>query len=147
MATTTYSFRDVNGAIVPSSAAPFILQGGNLGVGQFVVSNDAEHTTHDVASDAAVMVSFIDNDTGALTIECQQTSLLDQYLVTTFNILKTLAQNGDSTAWAGTTIMMRNPQHTHTLKGVSFTKIPDRTYTAQGSKLTWKLMAAQVTTL
>lgn len=143
----TYSFRDVNGAIVPSNFPPFVLLGGNMGVGQFVVTNAADHTAHDVSSDSVVMVSFIDNDTGGLNIECQQTSLIDQYLVSLYNTLKTAAQSGDSSAWAANSILLRNPQHTHELNGVSFTKIPDRTYTAQGSKLNWQLMAASVTTL
>lgn len=143
----TYSFRDVNGAIVPSNFAPFVLQGGNMGVGQFVVTNVADHTAHDVSSDAVVMVSFIDNDTGGLNIECQQTSAIDNYLVLLYNTLLTLAKSGDSSAWAANTILLKNPQRAHELNGVSFTKIPDRTYTTQGSKLTWGLMAAQVVTL
>ena len=143
----TYSFRDVNGAIVPTNYLPYVLQGGNMGVGQFVVTNVADHTAHDVSSDGVVMVSFIDNDSGGLTIECQQTSAIDQYLVNLYNAVKTLTQLGDSGAWAAMTILLRNPQHTHELNGVSFTKIPDRTYTTQGSKLSWQLMAAHVTTL
>jgi hypothetical protein len=35
----------------------------------------------------------------------------------------------------------------HTLTGVSFDKIPDKPYQAAGQKITWKLMAASITSV
>jgi hypothetical protein len=78
--TTTYSFKDLTGAINSPLAGPFILAGGNLGSGKITVTMDHEWTEQDVAADAAVMVSASPGQNGTVEIMCQQTSSINAYL-------------------------------------------------------------------
>lgn len=143
----TYSFKDTSGSLTnPVLGGSAIVFAGEQGMGQFVVSMHTERTTHDVAADGTVMPSYIAGDNGAMTIEIQQTSALHAALLTLYNILKTAADHGDVTNWASTNVSLRNvvDGSQHLLTGVSFSKIPDKTYASQGGKLSWQLMAANV---
>jgi hypothetical protein len=55
-------------------------------------------------------------------------------------------QNHDVSTWAAATFGARNIVNntSHNAVGVSPTKIPDKTYTAQGATVTWELTAAQI---
>ena len=48
--------------------------------------------------------------------------------------------------WASTAIAFRTllDGSTHIATGISFAKIPDKPYHAQGQKMTWRLMAANI---
>ena len=144
--TTTYSFKDTTGAFVSPLVGSFILAGGSLGAGQFVVSNATERTLHDTAADGAVMVTYQAGNSGELQIECQQTSAIHKFLLTWFNALIAAADSDDVTNWASASVALRNilDGSMHTLTGVSPAKTPDKTYAAAGGKVTWRLMAANV---
>jgi hypothetical protein len=70
---TTYSFKDLAGAIV-SPVAGTLVVGGQLGIGKMTFTNTTDHTSQDTSADGVVMPSFVAGDSGVLTIECQQTS-------------------------------------------------------------------------
>jgi Protein of unknown function (DUF3277) len=93
-----------------------------------------------------VMPSYIAGDNGACTIMVQQTSILHLELLALYNLLKIAADNGDVSNWAASALSLRNTVDgsQHILRGVSFSKIPDKTYAAQGGKLTWVLMACDI---
>lgn len=144
---TIYSFKDLTGAFVHPIAGSYILAGGNVGLGQISFSAATDRTVHDTSSDGSVMVSYIAGDSGSASIEVQQTSSLHNFLLNWFNLVKVAADLGDVINWASATLVLRNllDGTLHTLTGVSPSKIPDKTYAAQGGKVTWVLMAASVT--
>ena len=142
---TTYSFKDTSGAFTHPLAGEFIL-GGEIGEGQFTIVMTTDKSSHNVAADGAVMVSFIAGDNGHIAIECQQTSAIHAFLLGWYNIIKTLAIRGDVTNWANAALSLRNivDGSEHQLTGVSPQRIPDKTYAAQGGMITWTLMAADI---
>ncbi len=144
--TTTYSFKDLTGAIVSPLAGPFILAGGNLGSGKITVTMDHEWTEQDVAVDGAVMVSASPGQNGTLEIMCQQTSSINAYLKLAQNLHQTALQNGTSIAWAATALDLQNPVtgDQQICTGVSFSKKPPQPYGSKGEYLTWKLFAANI---
>jgi hypothetical protein len=145
MAPSTYSFKDVVGSFSHPLAGVQIFA-GQIGSGSFVVKNAAERTHHDVASDGTVMVSYISAANGSMEIEMQQNSVLHHFLLNWFNTITVLAEQGVVANWASAVVNLTSTLDgaSHILTGVSPSKIPDKTYTASGGKVTWMLMAANV---
>ena len=145
---TTYSFKDLAGAIV-SPTAGTLLFGGQIGVGSVTVTNATDHTAHDTASDGMVMPSFVAGDSGTIEIECQQTSQVHKFFVAWLNVLKTAAMNGDVSDWASTVGTFRNivDGSQHQAFGISPQKIPDKSYAAQGGRVRWTLPVCNLTSL
>ncbi len=143
MALSTYSFLDMAGAIASEEVGAYIFTG--KGVGQLTIVMQTELTAHNVAADGSVMVSKIAGRNAQIQIQCQQTSELHKWLLLAHNAL-TLA---DTSAWAGMSATLRNTSDgtSHLITGISFGKIPDKTYTAQGGMVTWVLWAAEVLSL
>ena len=144
--TTTYSFKDLTGAIASPLAGPFVLAGGNLGSGKITVYMEHEWTDHDPAVDGAIMVSASVAQNGRVEIECQQTSSINAYLKTAQNLHQTQLQNGTSALWAAIALDLQNPVtgDQNVCTGVSFTKKPDQPYGAKGEYIKWVLRAANV---
>lgn len=142
---TTYSFKDTTGSFEHPDVGVFPFA-GQIGAGEFIVVMSTERSAHNVAADGAVVVSYVAGDNGALEIQVQQTSPLHAFLLSWFNTIKTAANNGNVLNWAGATVTLRNlvDGSEHKLKGVSPSKIPDKTYAAQAGMLIWRLMAADV---
>src|SRR6185312_1410122 len=142
---TTYSFKDTSGSFQHplTNVFPFA---GQIGMGQFTISMSTEKTAHDVATDGSVMISAISGDNGSLTIEVQQTSDLHTFLLAWYNTIKTLMDQGDVTNWTTATVTLRSivDGSTHICRGVSPSKIPDKVYAAQGQRIAWTLMCADI---
>jgi hypothetical protein len=138
---STYSFQDLTGAIVHPLVGSYAFA-GQEGAGSVSVAMATEKTAHDVAADGTVMVSKIPGHNGTITIEAQQTSKLHKWLLSAYNLL----WNADTAQWAAMGITMRNISDgtSHIANGVSFQKIPDKAYQAQGQRVTWVLMAADI---
>lgn len=144
--TTTYSFKDLTGAIVSPLAGAFILAGGYLGSGKIVVNMEQEWTEQNLAVDGAVMVSVAVGDNGDLEIECQQTSSINAYLKAALNLHQTAVRNNDASAWAAIVLDLQNPVtgDQNICTGVSFSKKPPQPYGARGEMLKWKMFAANI---
>jgi len=142
---TTYSFRNLTGAITHSLAGIFTFS-GDQGAGQIIIHMATEKSTHDVAADGAVQVSFVAGDNGTLTLECQQTSELHAFLLGWYNVCKAAAKSGDASEWATGYMLLRDTLNdkSHVCKYISIQNIPDKTYAAQGGKITWTLMAGDI---
>ena len=140
---STYSFKDLSGAITFPGIGSFSFF-GQIGLGRLLLSNLTERTAQDVAADGSVMVSYISGDNAHLELEAQQTSDLHEFLLAAFNTLKSLADAGDVANWAAGQVTFRNlvDGTMHILNGVSFSKIPDKPYAAQGQRITWTLPVA-----
>ncbi len=145
---TTYSFLDLSGSLL-SPVAGTLLFGGQLGIGHITFINTTEHTAQDTASDGVVMPSFVAGDAGAIQIECQQTSLAHKFLVSWLNYLKTASMGGDISNWASSFGAWRNTVDgsVHQAYGISPQKIPDKSYAAQGGRVTWTLPVCSLTSM
>jgi structural protein KPP10_ORF10 len=142
----TYAFRDLVGSFSHPLAGTFRLSGGYIGLGTITVSKSTVRTTHATAADGTVMVSYVAGDSGLFTIECQQTSNLQAFLLSWYNLITTAANNGDASTWAAATVSFTyvNDGSSHLGTGVSPEKTPDKPYAAQGGNVTWHLMAASL---
>lgn len=147
---TTYSFKSLTGVLTNTVFGTSIpLTGGNIGVGSITIRMTTTRTTHDVAADGTVMPSYIAGANGEVDIVVQETSPIHQALLALYNLCVLAADNDDVLGWAATAISftLLIDGSTHVLTGVSFEKIPDKPYEAQGQKMTWKLMAANIINL
>ena len=136
----TYSFLDLAGALVHADLGAYIFTG--QGVGQVTVTMSTERTAHSVAADGVVMVSKIAGHNGQVQIQCQQTSNIHKWLLAAENALYI----GDADAWAGMSATLRNTSDgtSHIITGMSFGKVPDKVYQAEGQMVTWTLWAANI---
>ena len=144
---TTYSFKDLVGSITnPVFAETILLSGGNVGVGSISITMDTARTSFETAADGTVMPSYIAGNSGKVDIVCQQTSLIHKQLLNLYNKCQTAADAFDITGWSATTVAIRTmlDGSSHKATGVSFEKIPDKPYEAQGKTVTWVLMAANI---
>lgn len=141
----TYSFKDLVGAFAHPDAGVFQFY-GEAGIDRVTITMATERTTHQVASDGAVQVTYRAGDNGHATIETQQTSPLHAFLVNWANILQTNADIGNLTNYAAATIKLVSVLNgaTHSLTGVSPSKQPDKPYGAEGANVTWTLLAANI---
>jgi hypothetical protein len=142
---STYSFKDLSGAFVSPLAGVFTMS-GNIGMGNVTVVKSTERTAHDTAPDGTVVPSFIDGDSGMVTIECQQTSLLHKFLLEWDNVHETVAKNGDVSLWAASSMLLRNVVDgtSHVATGISPQKSADKSYSSSGGKVTWQLPACNI---
>jgi hypothetical protein len=141
-----YSFKDMTGAFIHPLGGQYILGGGNVGLGQVTISMAQDRTSTNVSADGSTMVSYIAGDNGTISIECQQTSDLHQFLLTTFNACKLAADAGDVKSWAAGLFSFRTmiDGSAHTATGVSFGKVPDKVYQKEGQMITWVMPAAKI---
>jgi hypothetical protein len=144
---STYAFKSVVGAFTDPDAGTFPFR-GQEGVKQLTVYNATDRTIHDTAADGTVMVSYVSGQSGALEIETQQQSSLHEFLVNWANIKFTQCEASNASNFASAAIKVQDllSGAVHTLTGVSPLKIPDKGYGASGAMVTWRLLAAQVTT-
>lgn len=144
----TYSFRDLSGVIATALSGSLLIN-GQLGIGSISFSNTTEHGVLETAADGVIMPSFIAGDSGSMTIECQQTSLMHKFLLIAFNALKTASMNGDQTNWASTSASFRSVTDgsTHQCIGIVFQKSADKNYKAAGGNVTWTLLICNLINL
>ena len=137
---TTYSFLDLSGAIAHPSVGSYIFTGE--GVGEVTIAMTTERSAHDIAADGSIMVSKLAGNNGQIAIQCQQTSDLHKWLLDWYNQLIYL----DTELWAETGMTLRNTSDgtSHTIRGISPMKKPDKSYQAAGQKVTWTLLAADI---
>ena len=140
MSTSTYSFLDLAGAIAHPTFGAYLFTGA--GVGEVNVTMATERTAHDTAADGSVMISKIAGNSGQISIQAQQTSDLHKWLLDWYNYLVVAPVS----AWGQTAATLRNASDgtSHTASGISPQKVPDKPYQAQGQKVTWVLMCADV---
>ena len=144
---TTYSFKDLVGSITNAVfGQTILLSGGNIGFGSMTITMETARTTHDTAADGTVMPSYVAGNSGRITFVCQQTSLLHKQLLNLYNLCQQAADAFDVSGWAATSISIQTllDGSSHKATGVSFSKIPEKPYEAQGKNVTWELMAANV---
>jgi hypothetical protein len=137
---STYSFEDISCVFHHPSMGSQSITG--QGVGSITIGRSNDNTVHDIAADGSVMISKINAKNGTITIECQQTSKLNDYLVKWHNYVEGAA----SSEWARMTVTVtsKNMNQKTTCSYVSPQRPGDRPYQAQGQKVSWTLMAGRV---
>ena len=137
---TTYSFTDIEGTISHPSYGSFSIQGE--GVGEMSINMMTDRTVHDVASDGHIMVSKIAGNNGTVNINAQQTSEMHNFLLGLFNYL--WSATTDEWAQISLTITAPNMGETVYCQGGAFQKIGDKPYQAQGQRIAWNLLFADI---
>lgn len=140
MSYKTYSFADVSVVAFHPSFGQFIATGE--GLGSITTEMSAERTIHDMAADGAVMITKVKARNGTISIAIQQTSSFHQWLQKLYNYLEAASTD----QWAGITLIIRTlgMNELETCTGVSFGKQPSNPKQAEGQKLTWPLLAADI---
>jgi len=140
MKMSTYSFEDLAGAIAHPQLGAYTFTGE--GIGSINIAMAGDNSAHDVAADGSVMVSKIIRKNGTITIVCQQTSNVHKWLLAAFNALYIAPP--DQWASMGATLRNTTDGTSHVIAGMSFQKIADKPYQAQGQTVTWGMMAAEI---
>jgi hypothetical protein len=114
------------------------------GIGTITTTMTDDRTKMDVAADGNVMVSKIHSGIGSVTLEIQQTSILNQWLINAYN---TVDNAGDG-EWAQFGINI-NELYDNGIKttasGVAFQKLSDRKNAQTGDSVTWTFLCANIT--
>ena len=140
MSYTVYSFDDVTMTISHPQIGQYVVRGA--GIGSITTTMATDRTAHDISADGQVMVSKIRGRNGSHAIAVQQVSTLHKWLLKLYNYL----EQATASHWANITIVIQanSMGETITSTGVSFQKLPDKPYQAQGQQVTWQLMAADI---
>jgi hypothetical protein len=136
---TTYSFADVIAVFNFPGSPSFPVNG--TGIGELSISYITDNTAHDLSADGSVMVSKIAASNANITVTCQQTSALHNYLKAAFKYL----QAASSPSWAAGLLSISSVNGIHDniiASGLSFTKRSDQPYQQQGQLVTWTFMSA-----
>lgn len=142
---STYSFLDLAGAIAHPFFPAGVFQFTGEGVGSISVAMTTDRSLHDVAADGSIMISKVAGNNGTIAIECQQTSAVHKYLLSLFNYL----WQANTSEWAMTAIALRNISDgtSHICTGVSFGRKGEKVYKEQGQRVTWTLLAADISSM
>jgi hypothetical protein len=138
---TVYSFLELSGVIAHPlvGSCNFIGQG----VGQITITLETDKTIHEHDINGTVLIGLIPGHNGKIIIQCQQTSNVHRWLLRAYSIIVSSLPSD----WGTMIILLRNINNgmSHDLKGVSFDKIPELTYAADGSMINWSLSFAHAT--
>ncbi|WP_302225952.1 phage protein [Veillonella magna] len=137
---TVYAFEDISAVFSHPSYGQYSLQGE--GAGDIQITKSMERTAHDVAADGHVMVSKIAGNNGNVTVNAQQTSSLHNWLQGLFNYLVSAPHD----EWAKISLTIRSPMmaKTYICTGGAFQKEGDEQFQAQGGRIAWVLMFADI---
>lgn len=140
-----YTFKAVQFAFAHPLAGTFVMNGEQAN-GGITITNATEHTIQTVTPDGAVIMNFIPGDNGGLQLQCEQIASLHEFLINWHNTVVALAKGGDLSNYAtGSALVLDlNTGASHTLQGITPTKIPDKVYGSQSQMVTWTLNAAKV---
>jgi hypothetical protein len=143
--TATYSCLDLTGAINHPSIGAYNLIGE--GIGDITISMATDRTMHEIGVDGVVLATQIPGNNGTLTLNLQQTSALNRWLIKWVNHLNNKDTARNEWLMATALIKSKSLQCEHKFSGLSPQKIPDLSYQAQGQRIKWVLMAADIQTI
>lgn len=140
MSFSTYSFADCNTVISHPNYGQMSINGD--GIGSITFSRTGDNTAQDIGADGSVMQSKIKDKRGTISITCQQTSELNKWLTKLFNYVETSSLTED---WISTLITcdVNTTGEKHTCTNVSFQKMADTPYSAQGQNVTWNFLCGE----
>lgn len=136
----TYSFEDTSLTFTHPGFGNYSAYGTGLGSLSVAFSNDI--SSHDVASDCAVVVSKWAVRNGTVTIEVLQSSDLNKWLRDFTSWLET-AESGQF-ALATMDIVNKSTGDTYHCAGVTPQKKADNQFNSTASRRTWTLLCADI---
>lgn len=138
---STYSFSDCD--VTFTHPAVGVHQVNGQGLGSITITMTTDKTTHDIAADGTVMISKIAGENGTVSLEVQQTSAFHKWLLGWYNAINLLGAE----SWAAGVIIIRDKigGSTITALDVSPQKRADKSYQSEGQRITWTLMAGNIT--
>lgn len=137
----TYNFKDISFVISHPSVGQIQVTG--QGIGDVTVSYSDNNTESDIGNDGVVMPTKVNSSRGTISLQIQQTSSLNNWLLNYFNTV----YNGSTSLWSSASVtiteLFTNGQKT-VATGVSPLKRPDHSDQQQGQKKTWELFGADI---
>ena len=102
-----------------------------------------------IGMDGAVVPSVLSGDQGEIELQVWQTSTLHQQLMAWYNGLRSARDAGDVSQWFGANVVIQNivDGSSHYAKGVAPVKVPDKTYQEQAQRVTWVLVACDISSI
>ena len=142
MANKVYAFQDVDAVLSHPAMGQLVLSGSGeeKGVGQLLFSFANDKTVHDNAADGRTMTSKIHVKNGTCSIEVQQISEAQEWLERWDNYVS--SKSTPSNEYNQLTLTMRHATTGETIncEGGAPQKTPDKTYQAQGQRVTWPIL-------
>lgn len=145
---TTYSGLDLNFTLTHPLISPILASGvQSKGIAQLTVRMGVTQAVVESGMDGAVVPSVVPGDQGEIELQVWQTSTLQDELLAWANAVKAAKDNGDVDPFFGATVIAQNIHDGsyHKATGVAPQKIPDKTYQAQAQRVTWILVACDIT--
>jgi len=143
---TVYSFLDLSGIIThPDIGESFPLTG--QGVGHIAITMNEDKTYQEISVHGDVIIGVIPGaESGKVEISCQQTSNMHKFLLHTYQTIK---GSSDVKSWGRMVAYLKNicDGSEHHIKGLTFGRIPEKRYSAQGDMVLWSLNAADIISL
>lgn len=147
---STYSGKDVNVSLF-SPLTGLIQAAGiaEMGLAQISIRMTTAQSVLQVGMDGAVVPSVIPGDQGEIELQVWQTSTLQEQLLAWYNRLKSDRDAGDVSNWFGSTVAISCivDGSTHIASGVAPLKVPDKVYQEQAQRVTWILVACNISSM
>lgn len=138
---TTYSFSDVDVII----SHPLVGQksANGEGIGKLSISYTDNLTESDLGADGSTMISKIESGRGTITLEIQQTSSLNKWLLNYVNKVR----NAATGQWAAAAITIEERFKDGvkvTALNVAPIKRPDKSNAQQGDHVSWAFFSPHI---
>lgn len=141
---STYSFLDLTGTINHPGVGAYNLIGE--GIGELTIATSGDRTIHEIGLDGATIATQVPGSNGTLTLSIQQTSPLHKWLLRWATHITNKNTSRDQFLMATALIRSKSLQTEHKISGISPQKVPNISYQAQGQRVSWVLMAADIQT-
>lgn len=140
MSTFVYSFEDTSVIFNHPNFETYSAYG--TGIGSIAISMANDITAHDVAADAAVVVSKMVKKNGTVNFEVLQGSDFSKFM----NRLTSYLESADPSEFALATITVVNKStgESYFCTGCSPQKRPDNNFQSQAQNRTWAWMCANI---
>jgi hypothetical protein len=142
-----YSYKSIQLSFSHLIAGTFVLN-GEQAAGGITITPLIDHTAQEVTPDGATINNFIPGNNATLTVQVQQVSEWNDFLVGWHNDCVMAAEAGDMSnyATASALVIDTNSGRTHTMQGIAPSKIPDTPYGAQSQMVSWVLKVSTLVT-
>jgi hypothetical protein len=142
MTKTTYSFQHVSGVISHPLLGQKSFDGSSMV--KVTVTYLDNLTESDLGAYGDVMITKVASRRGNVTLEMQQTSSLNKWLINYANKV----QNAPAASWADGTITVNENYDNGlniTASDIAIVKRPDRSNAQQGDHVTWEFFSPDIT--
>jgi len=142
-----YSFPSIQFSFTHPIAGSFLMNGEQAN-GGITIAPLIDHTAQEVTPDGATVTNFIPGNNATLTVQTQQISALNAFLIGWHNDCVVAADAGDLSNYATANALVIDPNsgRTHTMQGIAPSKVPDTPYGAQSAMVSWILKVSSLTT-